>query len=193
MTDESSSRVCGHGGKLSRRHFCAGLLATPMLVRADDLYDDYINSTSKQPFVAFLGRKGSSDSVGHAFVGVGVQIDAGLRVYERLFGLYSLNDTTLGVIKSIFTPVSGRLDYTWKDVSWDTELRRSIDDDQKKAVLAKFDEWSSAAPQYSLLANGAKNCSALAGAVAGSVGMSVPAGAGSTRPWKYIEALKAAN
>ena len=164
-----------------------------MVARSDDLYDDYINSTSKQPFVAFLGRRGSSDSVGHAFVGVGVDLDAGLRVYLRLFGLYPKDDTTLGVIKSIFTPVSGKLDYTWKDVSWTTELRKSIDDGQLANVLAKFDEWSSDAPQYSLLANNAFNCSALVGQVAALVGLSVPAGAGSTRPWKYVEALRAAN
>lgn len=185
--------VCASGVLMRRRKVCLGLLALPLVARADDLYDDYINSTSKQPFVSFLARKASSDSVGHAFVGVGVDLEAGLRLYLRLFGLYPKDDSTLGVIKSIFTPTSGKLDYTWKDVSWTTEFRKSIDDTQQAAVLAKFDEWSSTAPQYSLLANNACNCSALAGQVAALVGLTAPSGAGSTRPWKYIEALKAAN
>ena len=166
--------------------------SVPRLVRAEDLYDDYINSTSKQPFVGFLARQGSGDSVGHAFVGVGVRLDATLLVYERLFGLYPKNGALAG-IKSVFGPVSGKLDATWDDVSWDTELVRVIDAGQKEKVLAQFDKWSSAAPQYSLVANGGMNCNSLVGDVARSLGMKVPNGSGATRPWKFIDALKSAN
>lgn len=154
-----------------------------------DLYQDYLNSQSKLPFVSFQGRKGGFDTVGHAFIGIGVQIDAGLRVYERLFGLYP-DGGTMKAVKSIFTPVSGKLDESWKDLAWDTEIITSIDDDQRKSVLDKFEEWKGSAPMYSLLANDAMNCSSLVAVVAASVGMAVPQGAGSTRPWIFIKALK---
>jgi hypothetical protein len=176
---------------VSRRNICLALCAFPTLARAD-LYDDYINSTSKQPFVSFQGRKATLDTIGHAFVGVGVQIDSGLRVYERFFGLYP-KDGVLAAIKSVFTPATGLLDQTWNDLAWDTQLIQSIDDSQKALVLAKFDEWTSSTPQYSLTANNSLNCNALVAAVAQSVGLKVPSGAGSTRPWKFIEALKALN
>ena len=176
---------------VSRRYFCLALCAAPGLARAD-LYDDYINSKSRQAFVAFLGRKGSTATVGHAFVAVGVQIEAGLQIYERFFGLYP-KEGSLAAIKSIFTPTSGRIDYTWDDVAWDSQLRQSIDDDQKALVLAAFAKWSSDAPQYALLGNGAINCNGLVSEVARGAGLKVPGGAGTTRPWKFIEALKALN
>lgn len=176
---------------ISRRVFCIASVAYPSLARAD-LYDDYINSTSKYPFVSFLGRKGSSDSIGHAFVGAGIQIDSGLRVYERFFGLYP-KDGSLAAIKSIFSKVSGQLDQTWADLTWDTEMQVPILDIQKTLVMAKFEEWTDSAPKYSLIANGGMNCSGLVAQVAGLVGQIVPAGTGTTRPWKYIEALKNAN
>lgn len=159
---------------------------------AGDLYDDYINSTSKKPFIAFLGREGTGGTIGHAFVGLGVRLDANLVIYERFYGLYP-KDGSLAAIKSIFAPTSGKLDATWDDVSWDTELNRPIDTSQKSKVLAQFEKWNSTAPQYSLLANGGMNCNSLVGDVAHSLGMKVPAGGGSTRPWKFIEALKSAN
>lgn len=163
-----------------------------IIARAGDLYDDYINSTSKQPFVAFLGRQGSSSTIGHAFVGVGVRLNATLLVYERFYGLYP-NNGALAAVKSVFSPVSGKLDASWDDVSWDAELSRSVDANQKVKVLAQFDKWSSAAPQYSLVANGGINCNGLIADVARNLNMNVPGGAGTTRPWKFIEALKAAN
>lgn len=157
-----------------------------------DLYDDYINSTSKQPFVAFLGRQATSSTIGHAFVAVGVRLDATLLVYERFFGLYP-KDGSLAAVKSVFGPTSGKLDATWEDVTWDTEFRRSISDSQRAQVLTQFGKWSSEAPQYSLTANGGLNCNGLVGDVARSLGMRVPEGAGTTRPWKFIEALKSSN
>lgn len=157
-----------------------------------DLYDDYINSTSKIPFVSFLGREGSLNSVGHAFIAVGVRLNATLIVYERFFGLYPENGS-LAAVKSVFTPTSGKIDMTWADTSWDTEVNRTIDANQKTKVLAKFNEWNSAAPQYSLLAHGGLNCNGLIAEVARSIGMSAPPNAGSTRPWKYIKALEKLN
>lgn len=162
------------------------------VARAGDLYDDYLNSVSKQPFVAFLARHGTGSTVGHAFIGLGVRLDAGLEVYERFYGLYP-KDGSLAAVKSVFSPISGKLNATWDDVSWDAELNRSIDAAQKANVLARFNKWSSAAPQYSLLANGGMNCNTLVGEVAQSLGMQVPSGGGTTRPWKFIEALKSAN
>lgn len=156
----------------------------------EDLYEQYLNSTAKLPFVSFQGRKGALDTVGHAFVGIGVQIDAGLRIYERLYGLYP-EGGTIKAVKSIFTPVSGMLDQTWKDIRWDTDMIIPIDDSQRKSVLNQFQQWTGAAPDYSLLANDAMNCNALVSAVASSIGMKIPNGAGTTRPWKFIEALKA--
>lgn len=177
---------------LSRRRALVLLLGAPTLAYAD-LYDDYINSVSKQPFVAFLGRKGSTETVGHAFVGVGVQIDSGLRVYEQFFGLYP-EGGSLAAVKSVLGPVTGTLDYKWSDVSWDTELIKPIDDSTKALVLAKFNEWSnSGAPEYSLIGNGGNNCNGLVGNVANACGMTVPDAAGTMRPWKFIEALKHLN
>lgn len=168
------------------------LWAVHRSVHAADLYQDYLNSTSRQPFVSFLGRQGSVSTVGHAFVGVGVRLDATLIVYERLFGLYP-KDGALAGLKSVFSPTSGKLDRDWADMAWDTELTRSIDATEKAKILAQFDKWKSSAPKYSLVGNGGANCNSLTGEVARSLGMKVPDSAGTTRPWKFIEALKAAN
>lgn len=176
----------------SRRSFCLTLIGYLPVIAWADLYDDYINSTSNRPFVSFQGRKGSVSTVGHAFVGVGVQLNATLRIYERFFGLYPDGDT-LEALKSVFSPTSGRLDQTWSDITWDTELVKWVDDTQRKQVLTTFDDWSSSAPEYSLLGNGGLNCNGLLAEVATSVGLLVPDGAGTTRPWKFIEAIKSLN
>ncbi len=181
-----------------RRRQVVSLTAIPVLgagsriARAADLYEQYLNSPSKQPFVSFLGRQGSLSTVGHAFIGVGVRLDATLIVYERLFGLYP-KDGALAGLKSVFGPTSGKLDRDWADMSWDVELTRSIDLTAKAKVVAQLDKWKSDAPEYSLVGNGGANCNILVGDVARSLGMKVPQGAGSTRPWKFIEALKSAN
>lgn len=178
---------------LHRRQFLAipGVLLFRSTARAD-LYDDYINSMSRQPFVAFLGREATPSTIGHAFVALGMSLDAGLIVYERFYGLYP-KDGVLAAVKSVFSPTSGKLDVTWADVSWDTEFRRDIDDDKKAIALTQFQKWGSDAPQYSLLGNSGLNCNGLVGDVATSLGLKVPNGAGTTRPWKFINALKAAN
>ena len=175
----------------SRRRLLLGSLSLPGIAWAD-LYDYYINSVSKRPFVSFLGRKGSSSTIGHAFVGVGVELDAGLLLYERFFGLYP-KDGALEGIKSSFGPATGKIDRTWDDLAWDTELRRFIDDQQKSAVLVHFSVWSAAPPKYSLTGNGGINCNGLVSAVVKTVQLKVPDGAGATRPWKFIEALKDLN
>lgn len=175
-----------------RRRFLALTLIAPGAAAWADLYDDYINSVSKKPFVAFLGRKATTSTIGHAFVGAGVELEAGLLLYERFFGLYP-KDGNLAAVKSVFTKQSGKLDRTWDDLTWDTELRRFIDADHRSAVLALFTKWSAAAPSYSLTANNGMNCNSLVGDVAKSVKLNVPSGAGDTRPWKYIEALKTLN
>lgn len=176
---------------LSRRRFVTLTLCTPGAAWAD-LYDDYINSVSKKPFVAFLGRKATTSTIGHAFVGAGIELEAGLLLYERFFGLYP-KDGSLAAVKSVFTKQSGKLDRSWDDLAWDTELRRFIDVNQKTAVLALFTKWSADAPSYSLTANDGMNCNSLVGEVAKGVMLRVPSGAGVTRPWKYIDALKALN
>lgn len=183
---------------LGRRQILLALGSAPFWLgrslqsHASDLYDDYINSTSKEPFVAFLARQATLGTVGHAFVGVGVQLDSSLLVYERFFGLYP-KDGSLAAVKSIFSPVSGKLDANWDDLSWDTELRRTINDSQKTQVLLQFQRWSSAAPEYSLAGNGGINCNGLIADVARALDMKVPGGAGTTRPWKFIEGLRSAN
>lgn len=175
---------------ITRRSFLFALLPSSTAARAD-LYDDYINSKSKKPFVAFLGRK--SGTVGHAFTGVGTEIDSGLRVYERFFGLYPAEGGKLSAVKLVFSKTSGRIDHTWNDVSWDVQFRRDITPEQKEAVLAQFQKWSADTPQYSLLANDGKNCNAMVADVAKVVGLQAPAGAGTTFPWNYIEELKKLN
>lgn len=175
----------------SRRLLCVAIALTPVTSIAD-LFNDYINSTSKHYFVSFLGREGTTATIGHSFVGVGIQIEATLRLYERLFGLYP-KDGTLAAVKSVFTKTSGKIDRTWDDITWDTELFIPIDEAKRNLVLAKFQEWSSNAPEYALLGNGAINCSGLVAEVAKLTGLKVPDGAGTTRPWRYIEALKKAN
>ncbi|MNR31815.1 hypothetical protein D3C85_1493510 [compost metagenome] len=130
-----------------------------------DLYNDYVNSTFRQPFVSFLGRKASTQSVGHAFVGVGVQWDANLRYYERLFGLYP-DGGAFVALKSVITPTIGPLDLTWNDLGWDTEIIKSVDDDTHAKLLATLDKWKNSAPQYSLLGNDALNCNGLMAEVA---------------------------
>lgn len=178
---------------VSRRSLLGACIAlgSPSVVHAD-LYDDYINSVSKKPFIAFLARSGSTSTIGHAFVGVGIELEAGLLVYERFFGLYP-RDGALAGLKSVFSQQSGKLDRTWEDTVWDVELRRFVDANQKAEVMARFAEWSGSAPKYSLTENGGMNCNGLVGAIAKIAGLKVPGNAGSTRPWKYIAQLKALN
>lgn len=160
-----------------------------------DLYDDYINSVSKKPFVAFLARSPSipGSLTGHAFVAIGVEIDNDVKLYLRLFGYYP-KDTGLPVeVKAIYASVSGAVDYKLDDISWTTEYRVAVDDDKQKAALGIIDIWKKQDPKYNLLANNGKNCSSFVGAVADAIGLNVPSGAGSSLPEKFIQMLRDAN
>jgi hypothetical protein len=155
-----------------------------------DLYDDYINSTSKKAFVAFLARGGFP---GHAFVAVGMELEASLLVYERFFGYYPVADNKVAEAKLAFGKTTGRLDYKWKDTAWDANYRVAVSDDKKAAVIAVVDRWKSNDPKYNLFAQGGKNCSAFAGEVATAAGLKPISGAGSMLPIDYIKRLRAAN
>jgi hypothetical protein len=176
---------------LTRRSVLTGIAAStiPALSYAD-LYDDYINSTSKQPFVIFLARNGVP---GHAFVGIGVQLNESMLVYECFLGYYPAGDDKLAEAKLIFGKTSGALDYKWKDTSWDVSYRKNINYKRKSAALAVADEWRSADPKYNLFALGGKNCSVFAGEVANAIGLKAPAGAGSMLPVDYISKLQQSN
>jgi hypothetical protein len=174
---------------MNRRLFMAVMASVTTSAKAG-LYDDYINSTSKKPFVAFLGRIGVP---GHAFIGVGVDLNSDLRVYERLFGLYPDSAGKLSSLKLIFGKTSGKLDYQWADLKWDTSYVKQISDAERSAVIAQMELWAKNAPKYSLLGNGGKNCNILAEDVAKSLKLKVPDGAGTTLPWHFIDKLKLAN
>lgn len=183
-------------GAISRRRmmFVGGTLflvtcLVPLSAQAD-LYDDYINSSSKSPFVAFLARDGFP---GHAFVAVGVHLDSGLMVYERFFGYYPISDSKLAEAKLVFSKTTGQLDYKWKDTAWQVNYRVAIPEDKKSAVMAVVDKWKSNDPKYNLFALGGKNCSAFAGEVAVAAGLKVVDGAGSMLPIDYIKKLRQAN
>lgn len=178
----------------SRRSLLVSGVTAPWAFSAHaDLYDEYINSRSKQPFVAFLAREISANSPGHAFVGIGVRLNANLQVYERFYGYYPDSNGKLAAVKMVLSKVSGRLDYRWADSSWTTEYLVNIDDDKRNAVLALTDEWKSSDPKYNLLASGGKNCSVFVGDVAKTIGLKVPGGAGTQFPPAYVAKLKKAN
>jgi len=180
---------------VSRRLFVGSMLAATTAPAFADLYDDYINSTSKRPFVSFLARKspGSVDKPGHSFIAIGTEIDAGLLFYEAIYGYYPADESKLNELKSIFTKVDGILDFKWKDIGWDLEYRVSVYEDKKNAALAVVKTWKSTDPKYNLRANGGKNCSSFAAEVATAVGLKVPSGAGSKLPLTFMTDLKKMN
>ncbi len=153
-------------------------------VAVADLYDEYINSRSRQRFVAFLARTsdGRMGKPGHSYVGIGVELDNGLRVYERLFGYYPRSETTFEEVKSTFTRVSGDLRSQIRDVAWQVEYRVPVDDAKYRAALGVVQRWSANDPGYNLFANGGRNCSSFASEVAQAIGLRVPSGAGSKFP-----------
>ncbi|SDA34240.1 hypothetical protein SAMN02799622_05738 [Methylobacterium sp. UNC378MF] len=160
-----------------------------------DLYDDYTNSKSKRPFVSFLARntEGSSSKPGHSYVAVGVELDNGLRVYERIFGYYPKSDAVFEEVKAVFTKVVGDIKYKLPDVIWTVELNVPTDEAGHKAALSVMEAWLKNDPKYQLFANGGKNCSAFAGEVAEAIGLKVPSGAGSKFPVTFISELRALN
>ncbi len=160
-----------------------------------DLYDDYINSSSKRPFVSFLARKsfGNLTVPGHSFVAIGTEIEAGLLFYEAIFGYYPKDESTLNEVKAVFRKVDGVLEFKFKDIGWDFEYRVSIFEDQKSAALAIVDKWKSSDPKYNLLALGGKNCSSFAAEVASSIGLRIPEGPGTKLPLTFMTELRGLN
>ena len=179
-------------GNVNRRQavVCLPVAALLSLPARADLYDDYINSTSKQPFVIFLARKGVP---GHAFVGIGVQLEASLIVYERFFGYYPVGSNKLSEAKLVFSKTTGALDYKWKDATWDVKYRKDFDDVKRQAALGVADTWQGNDPKYNLFALGGKNCSVFAGEVAKAIGLKVPSGAGSMLQADFIAKLRETN
>jgi hypothetical protein len=160
-----------------------------------DLYDDYINSVSKKPFASFLARTSDNGlgKPGHSYVAIGVELDNGLRVYERVFGYYPKNETAFEEVKAIFTKVSGDIRSKIEDVSWKVEYRVPLDEAKHQAALKVIDKWRQNDPKYNLFANGGKNCSSFAAEVAQAVGLKVPAGAGSKFPINFMTELRNMN
>ena len=176
-----------------RRAALIALLGTllPCGPRAD-LYDDYINSVSKNPFVAFLARKspGSGGFPGHAYTGIGVILDNGLRVYERLLGYYPASDATMNEVKAALSQVSGKIDASTEDAGWDVEYRVMIDSAKRNRAIGVADRWMGAYPKYNLLSFGGKKCNNFMAEVAAAIGLKVPEGPGTTFPLNYVTALK---
>jgi len=160
-----------------------------------DLYDDYINSRSRQRFVSFLARTsdGRLGKPGHSYVAVGIELDNGLRVYERLFGYYPRTETAFEEVKAVFTRVSGDLRSQIRDVAWQVEYRVPVDDAKHRAALAVVQRWSATDPGYNLFANGGRNCSSFAAEVAQAIGLRVPSGAGSKYPIDFMSELRDIN
>ena len=172
----------------------ASACLVPMRAKAD-LYDDYINSVSRRPFASFLARTsdGALGKPGHSYCALGVELDNGLRVYERLFGYYPVGDNGIQQIKAVFSKTSGNLASTIKDIAWKVEYRIPTTDLQRTAALAVYTKWSNNDPGYNLFANGGKNCSSFAAEVAAAVGLKVPPGAGSKFPVDFMSELKKLN
>lgn len=181
-----------------RRRTVLALAAAPLSIQfftscSSDLYNIYHQNTLRRPFIAFFGRQGPPNALGHAFIGTGVSLDGELDVYERFFGVFSKHDGVSTAVKSRFTRTSGQINAPWKNAKWDTEIRRPINEAQRVVVLSRFDKWEMATPQYSLLANEGRNFNLLVDDIAASAGLILPVGADTTRPEKYIDALKAKN
>lgn len=171
--------------------FGAAALGITVPVRAD-LYDDFINSTSKKPFIAFLARKNAP--VGHAFVGVGVRLKEDLKVFERFFGYYPDGQGKAITLKLIFSKTSGKLGQEFEDLSWTVSHEAFVTEEAKAEALAVADTWANNDPKYNLFANDGKNCNVFASEVAKSVGLKLPTESpGTTFPWVYIQKLKDAN
>ncbi len=175
---------------ISRRMFIGVAISAASSPAWADLYDDYINSVSKQPFVSFFAR---NDTItGHAFIAVGTELDNGETVYEGIFGYYPAN----GAEKIMKFRGSGAGMITFKENDYPSTIRfrKNVDDDGKTGVLAVLDKWKSDDPGYNLLALGRKNCNSLAREVAQTLGLKLPAeDPGTTFPANYITDLRNLN
>jgi hypothetical protein len=182
---------------MDRRSLLLALGFSPIAFAAKaDLYDDYINSISKQPFVSFMARGPSTSPIslaGHAFVAVGTELDNGELFYEAIFGFYPDGTGAATDVKMILSTVPGVLKFTWPDLAADTKYRVNVTSDQKAAALAAATQWTVDHPNYNLFANGGMNCNAFAAAVAAAIGLTAPSAPGTTLPVAFIQALKAMN
>jgi hypothetical protein len=176
---------------VSRRFFLSA--ASLVLLRTEakaDLYDDYINSSSRQPFVSFFAR--DDTLTGHAFVSVGTELDNGLTVYEGIYGYYPASMEKK--IMKFRGSDRGMITFKENDYPSAIRYRKNVDDSTKAKALAVFDKWKSEDPKYNLLAMGGKNCNSLAKEVAQAIGIKVPAdNPGVTFPANYIRLIKGAN
>jgi len=163
--------------------------------RAEDLYDLYHNSHSKQPFVAFMARKSGQtiSKPGHAFVAVGTELDNGILFYEAIMGYYPKDETVAGEVKAIYATPEGTLTFAFKDLAWDVEYRVNVSQVSKAAALNVAQRWKSSDPKYNLFNSGGKNCSAFAAEVAAAIGLKAPSDPGSKLPIDYIRELKSLN
>src|ERR1700683_2280788 len=104
---------------MDRRALLISLGFVPIAFAAKaDLYDDYINSTSKQPFISFMARGpslGASSLTGHAFVAVGTELEAGEIYYQAIFGYYPADSGAVAEVDSILGTTPGVLKFTWPD------------------------------------------------------------------------------
>ena len=155
-----------------------------------DLYDDYINSRSRQSFVSFFAR---SDTVsGHAFVAVGTELDNGLTVYEGIYGYYpESGDKKFSKFRG-----SDRGMITFKENDYPSSIRyrNNVYDTKNKAVLEVFKKLKSDDPRYNLLTIYGKSCNNLAKEIAGKLGLRIPTGeSGFIFPTNYITNLRDLN
>lgn len=178
---------------LTRRTFVQGsavLLVSSFSARAD-LYDDYINSVSKQPFVSFFAR--DDTLTGHAFVSLGTELDNGLTVYEGIFGYYPAGSGKMDIIKT-FVGTKGIVTFKENDYPSKIRYRKDVDDATKEKAKVVLSVWTSDDPKYALFGNGGKNCNVLVKEIAEAMGLNTPSDSpSSTFPENYIRKLKEAN
>lgn len=175
----------------SRRVLVLGPMALYASAAAADLYDDWINSSSKVSFVAFFAR--NDTATGHAFVGLGTELDNGLLFYEGLYGFYPASGGKRAY-KALFRDV-GVIDFKMEDLGPATHrFRKSISEEQKGRALEVLRKWKSDRPSYNLLALGGNNCNVLAREIANSIGFKLPSeNPGTTFPANYFSRLKQLN
>jgi len=183
-------------GEIFRRGLILSLASVPFLATTErasaDLYDDYINSSSRKLFVSFFARSLAIDSPGHSFVAIGVELDNGLTVYERFMGLYPAGGI-LKSFKSAITPVDGAIAQKFADLDWSVEYQVDVTVTQHRAATEVTDRWLADTTRYSLLAQGGSNCNLFAAEVAQAIGLSTPKAADKTLPQIFIKRIAELN
>lgn len=183
---------------ISRRLFIIFSICAPLgnVARAD-LYDDYINSSSRRPFISFLARRSGEDAdrgfPGHSYIAEGFEIDNGLKIYTRILGYYMQDESVKSLFKGVLSKTSGKLDQKLEDILWDVNFTVLVDEAQTKKAGAVIDKWMKEDPSYNLFASGGKNCSSFASEVAVAIGLKVPSNPGSKLPIKFMRELRDLN